>query len=106
MNGGADLTFYELGLTACGNSFNDDDMVCAIPESMFDSVPGSNGNPNDNPVCNKRINVSYGGNTVNVAIVDRCTGCDGTSIDLSPAAFAKLGSAAAGRLHGATWTWA
>lgn len=39
-----DGTFYELGLTACGQTYTDNDMVAAISYKLFDQ----NGTPNPN----------------------------------------------------------
>ena len=79
-------------------------------------------NPNNNPVCNKKItasceflsfsshsHVAYavadGGNSVEVTVTDRCTGCDVTSLDFTPTAFQNLASLGTGRIHDMTWVW-
>jgi Lytic transglycolase len=54
---------------------------------------------------NISICISDGGKSVNVKVVDRCTACDETSLDFSPAAFEKLANQDVGRLYGMTWTW-
>ncbi|KAJ2998644.1 hypothetical protein NUW54_g7013 [Trametes sanguinea] len=48
-------TFYEAGLGACGITNSDADMIVAIDAQTFDSFPGATGNPNTNPICNKKI---------------------------------------------------
>ncbi len=48
-----------------------------------------NGNPNNNSLCGKKLRASYNGKSVDVTVVDRCTGCASGSLDLSPTAFRK-----------------
>lgn len=42
--------------------------------------------------------------SVDVTVVDRCTGCKATDIDLSPGMFRKLAAEDEGRVVG-TWAW-
>ncbi|CDO73236.1 hypothetical protein BN946_scf185007.g291 [Trametes cinnabarina] len=63
-------------------------------------------NPNDNPVCGRKITATYQGKSVTVAVTDRCTGCALTDLDFSPSAFSELADFDVGRLHGMTWVWA
>jgi hypothetical protein len=42
--------------------------------------------------------------SVDVKVVDRCTGCKATDIDLSPGMFLKLAAEEEGRVVG-TWAW-
>lgn len=51
-------------------------------------------------VCGKRIKATYGFNTVDIVVVDRCEACADFDLDLSPGAFEKLGPTSQGRLHG------
>jgi len=97
------LTFYELGLTACGSTPTDSDMVAAASEHLFDAVPGANGNPNDNPICGKQVQIEFEGHTIVVSIQDRCVACASTDLDLSPSAFSQLASQSRGRVSGAQW---
>jgi len=77
-----------------------------VSEDLFDIYPGYDGvNPNDNPVCNRKITASSGGKSVTVTVVDRCTGCAETSLDFSPAAFDELADPSVGRID-ITWVWA
>ncbi|KAM3073595.1 hypothetical protein ACMFMF_006798 [Clarireedia jacksonii] len=71
-----DLTYYDVGLGACGWTNTDSQMV-----------------------------VSYGGKSVVVEVVDKCMGCNTYDLDLSPAAFSALAPESAGRIKG-TWVWA
>lgn len=99
-------TFYNTGLTACGQTFTDNDKIVAVSQLLFDIFPGYNGaNPNNNPICGKKITAHYQGKSVDLTIVDRCTGCAITDIDMTPSAFDMLADEGLGRLKGVTWTW-
>ena len=105
-----DLTYYGLGLGACGEVNSDTDMVCAVSHTVFDAVAvGSN--PNQNPLCGRRIHImrndtqaGTGNASVTVTVVDRCVGCLPNDLDLSPAAFDQLAPESAGRVVG-SWSW-
>ncbi|CAK7219959.1 DPBB_1 domain-containing protein [Sporothrix eucalyptigena] len=102
-----DVTFYSPGLGACGRYNSATDYIAAVSESLYDSVGAAHGitNPNNNPLCGKRIRVTLSasvGATVDVTIVDRCTACAENDVDLSPSAFGQLAGASAGRIKG-TW---
>jgi hypothetical protein len=93
-------------LGACGITNVDTDMICAISLLRFDTFPGYNGvNPNTNPVCNQKIQLSYQGNSITLTIVDRCTGCLYNDIDMTPTAFQKLAPLAVGRLSDVEWSF-
>ena len=96
-----DGTWYNLGLTACGQSYSNSDYVCAIASSRFTSP-----NPNNDPLCNRKIRIQdpSSGKTVDVKCVDKCEGCQYTDIDMSPAAFKKLRSLDVGRFK-VNWWW-
>jgi len=101
-----DATYYSTGLGACGIVNHDTDYIAAVSHLLFDTYPGyDGGNPNNNPVCGRKVTASYQGNSVTVTITDRCTGCAITDLDFSPAAYDQLGPVSAGRLHGMTWHW-
>ncbi|KAK5654920.1 hypothetical protein OQA88_6676 [Cercophora sp. LCS_1] len=99
-----DITYYDTGLGACGQTHTNDDMIAAISKIMFDPhTPG--GNPNENTLCNKRARVHYNGKIIEVTVVDRCEGCAEQDIDLSRGAFAKFEDPNVhGRLKG-SWEW-
>ncbi|KJK82579.1 hypothetical protein H634G_02185 [Metarhizium anisopliae BRIP 53293] len=68
-------------------------MVAAVGHDLFDR---------ERP-CGRMIRAHYGGNSAEVKVVDRCSGCNDDSLDLSPAAFEQLvGSLGPGRVQG-TW---
>lgn len=113
-----DGTYYELGLTACGETYTDSDYVAAISYLLFDQDGTANPNSkctplfdklmltiSDNPHCGKKIRVFYETESVDVTIVDRCAGCEKTySVDLSPVAFQQLAPESAGRIA-ITWSY-
>ncbi|KXH28653.1 hypothetical protein CSAL01_02481 [Colletotrichum salicis] len=99
-----DLTYYAPGLGACGKTSSDSDMIVSVSHYLWDNVQ-SGGNPNNNPLCGKKIRVRRDGEgSVDVTVVDRCTGCAPTDLDLSPAVFNKLANKDEGRVTG-TWSW-
>ncbi|KAJ7495794.1 hypothetical protein B0H11DRAFT_1716631, partial [Mycena galericulata] len=112
----------EQGTGACGDTYNDSSMTAAVSYIMYDNWPGYvKGNPNTNPICGRIISgddfcqpglqchdpltvtVTHDGISIQVEIVDRCTGCKVNDIDLTPAAFTRLaGNTSIGRTT-ATW---
>ncbi|KAJ7940023.1 hypothetical protein B0H13DRAFT_1586813, partial [Mycena leptocephala] len=97
------------GLGACGDTYTDSSMTAAVSKVMYDHWPGykDKGNPNTNPICGPMISDSFhhGENSIQVKIVDRCTGCKVNDIDLTPAAFIALaGDIGIGRTN-ATWNF-
>ncbi|CUA71128.1 hypothetical protein RSOLAG22IIIB_09342 [Rhizoctonia solani] len=100
------LTYFSIGLGACGWTNTDTEWVAAISHELYDNWPGyTGGNPNNNPVCTTphTADITYGGKTIRVGIVDRCEGCALWDVDLSPSAFQQFAPLASGRLYGATW---
>ncbi|POW21510.1 hypothetical protein PSHT_02317 [Puccinia striiformis] len=100
-----DATYYGTGMGACGIVSNDNSMIAAASQLLFDTFPGATPNPNLNPICGRKVKATYQGNSVEVEVVDRCVACAVHDLDFSPAAFAKLGAMEKGRLHGMTWEW-
>lgn len=98
-------TWYDPGLGACGKTNKGSDMIVAVAASRYDSFPGATSNPNKNPICKKKIKVTYNGKSVTVAVVDRCVGCKMNDLDFSPGAFKKLAPLSKGRLNGITWSY-
>ena len=77
-------------------------MVVALPHSLFDSKMGGS-NPNNNPLCGKKVKASFDDKSIEVKVVDRCPGCDENDLDLSPTAFQKLAPLDKGRLKNMKW---
>jgi len=101
-----DGTFYATGLGACGITNHDTDFIAAASMLLFDNYPNyTGGNPNNNPLCGRKVKANYQGKSVTVTITDRCVGCAVTDLDFSPSAFDQLADPAIGRLHGVTWDW-
>ncbi|EJD55615.1 barwin-like endoglucanase [Auricularia subglabra TFB-10046 SS5] len=101
-----DGTFFDTGLGACGQTTSNSDFIVAVSMDLYDSFPGySGGNPNNNPICGKKVKANYQGKSVTVTVVDRCVGCACGALDFSPAAFEKLADFGEGRIHGVTWSF-
>ena len=104
-----DGTFYAVGLGACGVAARDDQLVVAVAAAVYDALGAgtpAQHNPNLNAVCGRRIRARRRGRAraVEVAVVDRCTGCAPGDLDFSPAAFAAVGEAGEGRVP-IEWAW-
>lgn len=104
-----DLTYYNPGLGACGIDSTDNDPVVAISHYTFDAAQ-TGSDPNQNPLCNRkiratRVNEKTGKSvSIDVTVIDRCTGCQPTDIDVSPAMFNKMADPDLGRVK-VTWAW-
>ncbi|KAF1980281.1 hypothetical protein BU23DRAFT_522317 [Bimuria novae-zelandiae CBS 107.79] len=103
-----DLTYYNPGLGACGKEASDEDAICAVSHITFDAVQKGS-DPNQNPLCGRKIRakrVREDGKevSIDVTVVDRCTGCQPTDIDVSPAMFDKMADHGLGRVD-VTWAW-
>jgi len=96
-------TWYHTGLGACGWYSAETDYIVAVSQTLFNSFPGATANPNLNPICGKQVKASYGGNEVQVTVVDMCVGCPMWALDFSPSAFEQLASLDVGLLQGMTW---
>ncbi|EQK97956.1 hypothetical protein G6O67_004842 [Ophiocordyceps sinensis] len=91
-----EITYFNPGLGACGETNGDGDAVAALSASLFDA---------ERP-CNRNIRVSYQGRSLTVRVVDRCQACAHDDVDLSPSAFQHvIGDLALGRVT-ASWEWA
>lgn len=102
-----DLTYYGPGLGACGVTSNSNDKIVSVSHIIFDAVQ-KGGDPNPNPLCGKKIRIRRSGQddrgSVDVTVVDRCTGCQSRDLDVSLGVFTKLADEAEGRVT-AAWTW-
>ncbi|KAJ2402721.1 hypothetical protein GGI23_000505 [Coemansia sp. RSA 2559] len=91
-----DGTYYSPGLGACGITNTDSDLIAAINAEQYGS--SSSGNSNSASVCGKCAQVKGPNGQVKVKVTDKCPSCKSGDLDLSPAAFDKIGSEAAGRI--------
>ncbi|KAF2704331.1 hypothetical protein K504DRAFT_390539, partial [Pleomassaria siparia CBS 279.74] len=102
-----DLTYYGTGMGACGVVSTDSDAIVAISHYTFDAAQ-TGSDPNKNPLCGRKIRaqrVKDGKSvSIDVTVVDRCTGCQPTDLDVSPAMFKKLADPDLGRVP-VTWAW-
>jgi Lytic transglycolase len=89
-------TYYSSGVEACGGTVNDSDLTVALPASMFN--PSSNGNPDKNPLCGRKIHVRGPKGSAQVYIKDVCPNCGPDALDLSPAAFKAIADVSDGRV--------
>lgn len=94
LNKRGDLTYYDLGLTACGQVYTNKDMVAAIAFKYF-----TTSNPNVDPICGKRVKVVDPATLKSIVVMvrDICETCKANDIDVSPTAFEKLKSKSVGR---------
>jgi len=75
---------------SCGYTNGPNELIAAISYKVMD--PQNPGNPNNNPLCGKKIRCTRNGkNPTIITVVDRCPVCNAGDVDLSPAAYAALG---------------
>lgn len=96
-------TYYSTGLGACGITNVDTDYIVAISHQLYDEN-AKDANPNNNPLCGKKITAYYQGKSVVVTVVDRCEGCQYNDLDFSPSAFSQIADQDLGRID-ITWNW-
>ncbi|GAN09435.1 riboflavin aldehydeforming enzyme [Mucor ambiguus] len=90
-----DATYYAVGLGSCGETSSGNEMVAALSSSLM-------GGPNSD-LCGKSITVKSASGSVTLRVVDSCPGCSEGDVDMSEAAFQKLGSLDKGRIP-ITWS--
>jgi hypothetical protein len=85
----------------------------SISHFVFDAAGSSTdtgGNSNANPLCGKMLRASRydetvgGQRSVDLKVVDRCTGCEPDDLDTTISVFEKLSDSALGRVD-VTWAW-
>lgn len=100
-----DLTWYDDGLGACGQTSGPSDSIVAISHVIFDSYPDG-GNPNNNPTCLKQVSITGAdGSEYTATVVDRCVGCNEGDLDLSEDFFNIVTNNGNGRVPGMSWKW-
>jgi len=104
-----DGTYYQPGLGACGISSTSSESIVAVSHIIFDAAQVGP-NPNTNPLCGRKIwvtrEVTPGKKNVSleVEVVDRCTGCKASDLDFSLSVFEKLADEWQGRVL-VSWAW-
>ncbi|KAG2217922.1 hypothetical protein INT45_012585, partial [Circinella minor] len=80
------VTFFNPNQGACGDWNDDNDMIVALGGDWY-------GNMNaESKYCGQKVLITGPkGNSITVTVKDACPPCDRGHLDLSPAAFAKLG---------------
>ncbi|KAF8710371.1 Non-catalytic module family expn, partial [Rhizoctonia solani] len=83
-------TWFNTGLGACGKVTNDNQLIVALGPGPY----------NNGKMCGKTITVknTKNGKSTTAKVVDLCPSCGSSNIDLSPAAFKKLGPLSTGVL--------
>lgn len=96
-----DLTYYDLGMGACGfddSGLDYDEHIVAISKDVMGTQ--SNGNP----YCDQTITIKAKGKTIQATVRDKCMGCAPENIDVSKGAFEALfGSLDLGRTTVEWW---
>ncbi|KAG1721195.1 RlpA-like double-psi beta-barrel-protein domain-containing protein-containing protein [Suillus paluster] len=94
---GARFTFYDVGLGACGQYNSPDDFIVALNVAQFGiGYPGPN--------CFQTITITYGGNTAQATIMDKCMGCPWGGLDFSRGLFNHFASEDVGVVYG-SWSF-
>lgn len=99
-----DGTFTTFGLGACGLTNDNSQLVVGVSTAFYNGFPGATTNPNDNPICGKKLTATFQGKSVTVEIVDKCVGCATFDLNFSPTAFDKLSKESVGRIHNVSWS--
>ncbi|KAI0812117.1 RlpA-like double-psi beta-barrel-protein domain-containing protein-containing protein [Xylaria sp. FL0064] len=85
-----DITYYQPGLGACGETNTDAETVVALSPAQYDGA------------CGKTITITKDGKTATAKVVDKCPSCASGAIDVSSTVFKSLADMAVGRT---TVTW-
>ncbi|MFE7441594.1 cysteine/serine endopeptidase inhibitor [Streptomyces chartreusis] len=93
-------TFYDnAGTGACGDPIDAaSQMLVAVSPKYWKAA-----NPNNDPLCNAKVRLTFRGKTITVPVVDKCMECGPKHIDLSKPAFEKLANPDKGVLHNVKW---
>jgi expansin (peptidoglycan-binding protein) len=89
------MTYYAVGLGSCG--WNDAERKSDYIIAMNAPVMGAQSN--GNPMCGRKVEISYNGKTIVGEVRDKCPECQPGDIDVSEGAFVALcGGTGAGRV--------
>ena len=85
-----EVTFYDFtagALGACGVALDPTANTVAISEELY----GTYGNPNDSPMCGKKLTIiGTDGTSYSATVADRCVACDNTHLDLTHGLFGTV----------------
>ncbi|SPO06707.1 related to rasp f 7 allergen [Cephalotrichum gorgonifer] len=81
------MSYYDLGLGACGEDDSGKDYSDFIVAIAADTMGAQS---NGNPMCGKKVNIKAGSKTATATVRDKCPGCSGGAIDASKALFQEL----------------
>ncbi|KAK0615848.1 RlpA-like double-psi beta-barrel-protein domain-containing protein-containing protein, partial [Bombardia bombarda] len=96
-----DLTYYAVGLGACGWDDSGKDRTANIV-AISHLLMGTQSN--GNPYCGRTISISANGKTVQAVVNDKCMGCELAAIDSSEKVFLELfGDLGVGRSEVKWW---
>ncbi|KAH6611910.1 RlpA-like double-psi beta-barrel-protein domain-containing protein-containing protein [Boeremia exigua] len=104
-----ELTYYGPGLGACGVESTEEEAIVSVSHFLYDAVQ-TGSDPNQNPLCGKKIRATRVDErtgkqvSIDLTVVDRCTGCEPTDLDVSPAMFDRMADHDLGRVV-MTWAW-
>ncbi|KAK5629027.1 hypothetical protein RRF57_004742 [Xylaria bambusicola] len=87
-----DITYYQPGLGACGETSSDSETVVALSPAQYD------GN------CGKTITITKDGKTATAKVVDKCPSCASGAIDVSSTVFQSLADMSVGRTQ-VSWSF-
>ncbi|EPQ53548.1 hypothetical protein GLOTRDRAFT_130892 [Gloeophyllum trabeum ATCC 11539] len=93
----AKLTWFSVGLGACGHNNVDSDLVLALSVADFGAgYPGPN--------CGRQVRITANGKTATGTVVDKCPGCPAGALDLSLGLFKIFADPAVEVTYG-SWTY-
>ncbi|KAF9811742.1 hypothetical protein IEO21_06465 [Rhodonia placenta] len=102
LNGTGNLFYFVPGTGACGFTNTSDQYVASVSADVFNNFPGATSDPNNNPICQHNLNVTYNDTSVSAQIVDYYTSSPDNNVGFSPAAFEEFGQPL-GELDNVTW---
>ncbi|TQN69310.1 Allergen Asp f 7-like protein [Colletotrichum shisoi] len=82
-----DLTYYAVGLGACGEDDSGKDQTENIV-AISHLVMGAQSN--GNPYCGRKVKISVNGKTTTATVRDKCMGCKAEDIDVSEKCFLEM----------------
>ncbi|GJC79465.1 allergen Asp f7 [Colletotrichum liriopes] len=82
-----DLTYYAVGLGACGEDDSGKDQTENIV-AISHLVMGAQSN--GNPYCGKKVKITVNGKTTTATVRDKCMGCKAEDIDVSEKCFLEM----------------